>query len=72
MLLYHNDTTINNTALALYSLVNTGIRQYQDYVAKVLEGHTVSSMQHLEKQLCLQVTTTQQCQIVIMKSLTPD
>ena len=36
---------------ALYSLENTGIiRQYQDYVAKVLEGHTASIHEPIKKQ----------------------
>ena len=35
---------------ALYSLENTGIRQYQDYVTKVLEDHTASIHEPIKKQ----------------------
>lgn len=38
-----------SVALSLYSLENTGIRQYQDYVVKVLEGHTVSIHELIKK-----------------------
>ena len=38
-----------SVALALYSLKNIGIRQYQDYVVKVLEGHTVSIHEPIKK-----------------------
>ena len=31
-----------SVALAMYTLENTGIKQYQDYVTKVLEDRTVS------------------------------
>ena len=35
---------------ALYSLEITGIRQYQDYVAKALEDHTASIHKPIKKQ----------------------
>ena len=35
---------------ALYSLENTGIRQYQNYVAKALEDHTASIYEPIKKQ----------------------
>ena len=38
-----------SVALSLHSLKNTGIRQYQDHVVKVLERHTVSIHEPIQK-----------------------